>query len=314
MEAMATSMLRQDGSPASISGVLRTVSSKLDLKSAARKIEKKLPEDVASLVRTATEGQVGQPFSEASLDKARTVLNGMVETAWKEMDDKIIECKEYEEQNRGTFDQVVTDISRLVEQISDFQRLETEAIDGVSQMEAEILDVEAELAKESKVYKEIFAANNAEMTIRQNDLDVFTFILQFTQCADATSLLQHNGHSKTRICEMNNGQRIIHFNNEGMQSKFNRMLTPSSRKQVSKILGDVEHEDAKRLSLLQIDQPMNTQQLCHQRQLKPLSKAKMRLLLTERSHVRQHRQIAGSCMTSSRSCGVITKTKWMNCR
>jgi len=258
VEAMATSMLRQDGSPASISGVLRTVSSKLDLKSAARKIEKKLPEDVASLVRTATEGQVGQPFSEASLDKARTVLNGMVETAWKEMDDKIIECKEYEEQNRGTFDQVVTDISRLVEQISDFQRLETEAIDGVSQMEAEILDVEAELAKESKVYKEIFAANNAEMTIRQNDLDVFTFILQFTQCADATSLLQHNGHSKTRICEMNNGQRIIHFNNEGMQSKFNRMLTPSSRKQVSKILGDVEHEDAKRLSLLQIDQPMNT--------------------------------------------------------
>jgi len=253
VEAMASSMLRQDGSPASISGVLRTVSAKLDIKSAARKIEKRLPEDVASLVRTTTSGQASQPFSEASLDKARTVLNGMVETAWKEMDDKIIECKEYEEQNRGTFDQVTTDISRLVEQISDFQRLETEAIDGIQQMETEILDVEAELAKESKVYKEIFAANNAEMIIRQNDLDVFTFILEFTQCADATSLLQHS-HSETahRICEMNNGQREIHFENAGVQSKFSRMLTPHARKQVSKILGQVDHEDAQRVSLLQV--------------------------------------------------------------
>jgi len=259
VEAMATSMLRQDGSPASISGVLRTVSAKLDIKNAARKIEKRLPDDVASLVRTSVNGEVSQPFSEESLDKARTVLNGMVETAWKEMDDKIIECKEYEEQNRGTFDQVVTDISRLVEQISDLQRLETEAIDGIQQMETEILDVEAEVAKETKTYKEIFAANNAEMTIRQNDLDVFTFILQFTQCADATSLLQHRQRQhKTRICEMHNGQRAIFFEDDSVQSKFSKILTPSSRRQVSQILGQVEHEDFKRLSLLQASQPLNT--------------------------------------------------------
>jgi len=44
---------------------------------------------------------------------------------WIELDDKIIECKEYQEKNRATFDQVVTDISCLVEQITDLERAET---------------------------------------------------------------------------------------------------------------------------------------------------------------------------------------------
>ena len=68
---------------------------------------------------------------------------------------KIIECKEFEEQNRGTFDQVTTDISRLVEQISDLQRIESESIDGIAATEQQISDVEATLAEEKKVYDQI---------------------------------------------------------------------------------------------------------------------------------------------------------------
>merc|ERR1719265_1970189 len=131
----------------------------MDLKAAAQKIEqhKNLPQDVVSLVRTATSGTSTQPFSEASLDKARVVLNGMVEASWKEMDDKIIECKEFEEQNRGTFEQVTTDISRLIEQISDLQRLETESMAGIEQMEQELEMVEQTLAEELKIYEQIKA-------------------------------------------------------------------------------------------------------------------------------------------------------------
>ena len=70
--------------------------------------------------------------------------------------DKIIECKEFEEQNRGTFDQVTTDISRLVEQISDPQRIESESIDGIAATEQQISDVESTLAEEKKVYDQMF--------------------------------------------------------------------------------------------------------------------------------------------------------------
>merc|ERR1719359_901603 len=148
-----------------------------------------LPKDIQALVHQRAE-KSGTGFSEESMAKARVALNDLVEKAWVELDDKIIACKEYQDMNRATFDQVVTDISRLVEQITDLERVETESLEGIAKMEMEIKAVEAELSKETKIYNYNFAKNSEELTIRQNDLDVFQFILTFTRCADATSLLQ----------------------------------------------------------------------------------------------------------------------------
>jgi len=256
LEAMVGSMISLNGHSPNVAEAMRTVASKIDLKVAAQKLEhKNLPQDVVSLVRTAASGSSTQPFSEASLDKARVVLNGMVESSWKEMDDKIIECKEFEEQNRGTYEQVTTDISRLVEQISDLQRIETESISGISSSEQEISDVEASLAEETKIYQQIYAVNNAEMVVRQADLDVFTFILTFTKCADATSLLQNEHGTSTQICQTHAGKNVLHFNQKEAQHKYDKMLSPRARKLVSDLLSTVQQ---KHVSLLQVDQPMNT--------------------------------------------------------
>lgn len=258
MDAVASAWLSDKANSPSVPQVLRTVTDKMDITSAAAKVEKKqLPDDVAALVKTATSSKASQPFSEASLDKARVVLNGLVEASWKEMDDKIIECKEFEEQNRGTWEQVTTDISRLIEQISDLQRIETESMDGIEQTEMEIGMVEATLAEEQKIYDQIKAVNTAEMTIRQNDLDVFTFILTFTKCADATSLLQSKKGVATssRICSTQAGTRMLRFDDKQLQHKYERLLTAKSKKMISDVLGVVE---AKQHSFLQLDQPMNT--------------------------------------------------------
>ena len=139
---------------------------------------KALPAEVRALVTTTSQGGHMGNFDENSMAKARIALNDLVEKSWVELDDKIIECKEYQEMNRGTFDQVVTDISRLVEQITDLERVETESLEGIAKMEMEIKGVEAELSKETKIYNYNFAKNNDELTRRQNDLDVFQFILQ----------------------------------------------------------------------------------------------------------------------------------------
>jgi len=261
MDVFVNAWLSGKENPPSVNELVRTVGDKMDFKTAAAKIEqKKLPEDVSSLIRTSASGESSQPFSEASLDKARVALNGLVEASWKELDDKIIECKEFEEQNRGTFEQVMSDISRLVEQISDLQRIDTESMAGIAQMEQEIADVEATLAEETKIYSQIRAVNEAEMTVRQADLDVFTFILVFTKCADATSLLQTSkGIAKdTRICSTHSGDHVLNFNDKSLQKKYEKLLTPKSRKMISQVLGVVQadHESA---SLLQMDQqPMNT--------------------------------------------------------
>merc|ERR1740115_289871 len=167
------------------------VSGKMDIKTAIKAMDnRKLPTDVQSLVTTASQGTNKGAFDEESLAKARIALNDLVEKAWVRLDDKIIQCKEYQEMNRATFDQVVTDISRLVEQITDLSRVESESIEGINRMEEEIQAVEDQRAREIREYNFIFAKNSEELTRRQNDLDVFQFILTFTRCPDATSLVQ----------------------------------------------------------------------------------------------------------------------------
>merc|ERR1719428_2240794 len=143
--------------------------------------------------------------------------------------------------NRATFDQVVTDISRLVEQITDLERIETESLEGIAKMEAAIKAVEEELSKETKIYNFNFAKNSEELTRRQNDLDVFQFILTFTKCDDATSLLQHHQNlNETRICAIKGGGHSMCFRDHATQSRFNQMMSHASKRTISQILAEVE--------------------------------------------------------------------------
>jgi len=241
LQAFASDLLlpNQVEGMASVHDGIKAISGKMDLKQAAKTIEHRdLPADVRALVTTASSGGKAS-FDEASLAKARIALNDLVEKAWVELDDKIIECKEYQEMNRGTFDQVVTDISRLVEQITDLERVETESLEGIAKMEMEIKGVEAELSKETKIYNLNFAKNTEELTKRQNDLDVFQFILTFTRCEDATSLLQ-SSVNETRICAIKGGGHSMCFRDHAAQTKFNQMMSHSSKRAISSILAEVE--------------------------------------------------------------------------
>jgi hypothetical protein len=228
---------------ASVQGGMQAVTGKMDLKTALKTVaHNKLPAEVQAFVKT--EGSAKGAFSEESMAKARIALNELVEKAWVELDDKIIECKEYQEMNRATFDQVVTDISRLVEQITDLERVETESLEGIAKSEAEIKAVEAELTKETQIYNLNYAKNSEELTRRQNDLDVFQFILVFTKCEDATSLVQtHKAKTnvnETRICSIRGGGHAMCFSDHGAQTRFNQIMSKSSKHAISEILSEVE--------------------------------------------------------------------------
>merc|ERR1719181_2248624 len=112
-----------------------------------------------------------------------------------------------------------------------------------------IKDTEEVLAKETKLYNIEYAENKAELTIRQNDLDVFQFILVFTKCPDATSLAQ----THMRVCETRSGKKTIFFSDKEAAAKYNKLLTPTARSTIDNILRAVEHDN--RASFLQ--QPAN---------------------------------------------------------
>merc|ERR1712224_615753 len=87
------------------------------------KMGKRMPDEVVSLVhsmeKTSTIKTHGkQPFSEKSLAKARMILNGMVEEAQDRLDEKEIECKEFENRNRKAWAAARADQARLAEQIT----------------------------------------------------------------------------------------------------------------------------------------------------------------------------------------------------
>merc|ERR1719331_148685 len=196
----------------------------MDIPSAAKMVAKRsLSPEVQNLVQGVAAGSTdlgfSAAFSEDSLAKARKALNGLVEKAWIELDDKIMICKGFEDMNRENYGQVTRDIARLIEQINDLERIESESVDGIAMKEDEIRDVEALLDKETKAYNTEFAANSAELTIRQNDLDVFQFILVFTKCEDATSFGQ------LKVCQQH-GRHTFVFADKKTNDKYNKMLTP----------------------------------------------------------------------------------------
>merc|ERR1719393_1221727 len=187
--------------------MIETGLQKVDREAAVERIQGKLPADVASLVRASvktSKGKSRQPFDEDSLAKASKYLNEMMEAAWEELDNKVIECKEFEDRNRGHFEQIMTDIARLGEQIADLQRVISETVEFISMKDLEIISVQAKLKEETTIYLRIYYQNKQEMTIRRNDLAVFQFMLKLTKCKTAAALAQLSQRQETSSANMCN--------------------------------------------------------------------------------------------------------------
>merc|ERR1719443_677490 len=110
----------------------------MDAQEVVEKMGDKIPAEVAALVKSTKHHRSDQPFSEKSLQKARKILNGMVEEAQVQLDKKMISCKEFYDRNRGAYGQVRTDLSRLGEQIADLIRLQGDSNKGIQEVDTQI--------------------------------------------------------------------------------------------------------------------------------------------------------------------------------
>merc|ERR1719258_527533 len=186
-------------------------------------------------------------FSEDSLAKALKYLNMMMVNAWKELDEKVIECKEFEDRNRGSFEQVMTDIARLGEQIADLQRVISETVEFINTKDLEILAVQAKLKQETTIYLRIYYTNKQEITIRKNDLAVFQFMLKLTKCKSGAALVQLDRDGKTGNANMCStaGGLVFDFEDKKAQHELERMMTPGARVAIRQVLGQMDMLRAK---------------------------------------------------------------------
>jgi hypothetical protein len=255
------------GKGPSITQAVKTAQEKMALSEAMNRLQGKLPAEVSALVDTSGKKPAHCEFDEASLEKALRILNNMVLQSWKELDKEIIKCKEFEDRNRGTYDQTMTDLARLAEQISDLERQRSEANENINTKEFEFLQIKFELRKQTVIYMKIKWANTQEMTIRKNDLAVMTFVLELTKCpasGSSTTTVASGGantstaelmqtsktvHRDARICHSEGGELSLRFDDPQLEARMESKMTPSARQALREVLGRVI--DTSKQSLLE---------------------------------------------------------------
>merc|ERR1719454_1063339 len=242
LESLVGQLLkRHEKHPPSQDKIVDAGLQKMNVKDAARRIEHQLPQDLANLVRTSAGSESQQPFAESSLAKARKYLNALVVKAWKELDDKLIACKEFEDKNRVTFKQVMTQIATLAGDLADLAKIKAQATEMINVKEQELIMTKAMLKKETDAYMKIYLANKAEMKIRKDDLAVFSFMLKLVACKKGAALAQVGRDAK--ICDASGGLEL-RFDDAELQAEYERKMTPSARAAVREILGTIDEVKA----------------------------------------------------------------------
>jgi len=223
---------------------------------------KRMPDEVVSLVHSMQKDSTVQPFSEKSLAKARKILNGMVEEAQNRLDEKDIECKEFENRNRKAWAATRKDQARLAEQITGHIGVINKCEQGIQMCSEMIDEVKDTMQKEFEMYMKIHKADAAEMTLRMDDLAVAQFILSFTICDDkkppAAKLLavNHTTEASSNLnvlsCSSGEGELEMHFEDPKLEAQAQKVLTPGARQKLRKWLSDGHAEKSNdELSMMQ---------------------------------------------------------------
>jgi len=229
--------------------IVSRVRKTMKLSDALPLLEAQLPQDVTALLRTSGGGgaKAAGEFSEVSLAKGRVYLNTMMYDAWLQLDTLEVNCKEFEESNRMVFSQVVTDLEHLGSDQASYERMKAEAEGGIADMQTRIDDLETALDGLRRAFQSTREKNEYELSLRDDDQDVFTAILQLSKCPkgygdDTYSLAQ------IVVCDTPEGV-AVETNNTVLSAKIQR--SPRVQEALREILGTTEGQTP---SLLQVGQ------------------------------------------------------------
>jgi len=202
--------------------------STMQWKDAVQKIQHDLPEEIVTMLQ---EGSAGKPsFDEASLDKARETLNGMIETAQEEYDLKYMECRAFKERNRGEFTQTVGDLSRLGSNVADDNALILDSKKDISSA-LEMMAAQKKLRRaNTRECMQTRMTNAAQLRIIKADLKVARFIVHMTKCKEGDDFLQTNGTSpEVELCPLHDGNTTIKFKDPMLAHQASQIMSEQGK-------------------------------------------------------------------------------------
>jgi len=243
------------GPTTSVSQVVQAAFRKIGFDDAMQRLDGRLPADIAALLRAAaaTRTVVAVDQGEASLQKARKLLNMMMLDGWAELDDVLFEFKEFQARNRGEYDQVVADLARLGSQLARLAGEEVSASQGISDADRERKDGEARMQQLSQEFMRKRFEGARELSMRKDDIAAFDFVLNATRCRRSTeqdekgsSALFEQIPRNTSVAASSPHVQICHGEDTGLeldfgspeaQARVERMLTPAARFGLREALG-----------------------------------------------------------------------------
>merc|ERR1719362_230395 len=224
----------------SVGEVEKEMMSHMDAAEAARRLDGKLPQEVASLVAKVTEKKKGDSkLNDEDIERAILILNGLIQDAWVRLDVKITECKEFEARNRDTYEQVMIDLARLGSQIAEAEGDRAQAQQDISEIKSGMKQIKEAKAEALAQYTLVFNKNSDELSKRESERAVWNFIMQVTNCETfgdtyaANTFLQLND---TKVCENDKHEKMLVFADPKVQARLESLLTPESRKELHLML------------------------------------------------------------------------------
>jgi len=225
---------------------------RMKLSDALPALEGKLPQDVLSLVRSTSQAHSSASgvFSETSLAKGRVYLNNMMYEAWLELDQLEVDCKEFEESNRHVFGQVVTDLEHLGSFLADQQRMKVQADGGISDMDTRIGVLESTLDQAKREFYRERDDNAYELAKRQDDLDVFTAVMQLSKCPNSED--DTYSMAQFAVCSADNGTKWMEIHDKDLAARVQQ--SPRVEKSLMEVLSQTGQDGEAAPSLLQVEQ------------------------------------------------------------
>eukprot|EP00929_Paragymnodinium_shiwhaense_P099365 TRINITY_DN609_c0_g1_i1.p1 TRINITY_DN609_c0_g1~~TRINITY_DN609_c0_g1_i1.p1 ORF type:complete len:1079 (-),score=306.41 TRINITY_DN609_c0_g1_i1:261-3497(-) len=204
-----------------------------------------LPPEVASLVhhmdgkknKDGETGAMAGAENPKKVEEAVKALNGMIVPAQKRLDTKTDQCAVSESKATQTMEQITADLARLGQEASNVQRTLTSTMGATEAVTLNLQQVKEELERETVSYTTIRKADVEELAKRKANLEVSTFVLEFTKCQDAPSaaMLQgsHNASQQLtstsfQVCRNATGGAEIKFSDKSLEEAVKK-LTPEAQ-------------------------------------------------------------------------------------
>jgi len=201
------------------------------LKATLEQRQKKARSSAQTTHLRAAGAVAGRPSGYSGVDKAKNMLNEMIEEVQKKYDLELQKCCEYDESQSALIEEARQDISLFNAEAAEARKEVLEAQAHITICEQKLPELSDALTKHNKDCHEEISNLHAQLEIVLADVAVMTTILGMTECDKNKLFLVSCADECT-------GKSFVSFHHDALQSKVSSLKSIGTRELLDQSLAD----------------------------------------------------------------------------